>query len=126
MTNRGYKLDELLAIGHLEATLSHLDEYVIARDYSDLARQTYTMRKDLEQDLLNKCEDANFWCVLKHLATAYVMTAEMCHAREYDMNSVLLMNRAGDCLASACESALGIEKSECLRCLSERLGKEQK
>lgn len=124
-SNRGWQIDSLLAIGHLEASLSHLDEFIVAKDYTELAEQIYTTRKDLESELLKDCEDPNFWCVLKHLATAYVMSEEITHSSEYSASSFIVMSRVGDCLASAAEEALGLEKSECLRCLSEKLAEKK-
>lgn len=125
-TNRGWVVDQLLIIGHLEATLSHLDEYVIARnEYADLGEEVYEARKTVMEDLLKEAKDPGLWCVIKHLATAYVMAEEVCHAREFDSETEILMTGIGDSLAGAAELALGLEKTACLRCLSERSAKDE-
>lgn len=125
-TSRGWVVDQLLTIGHLEAALSHLDEFAIARDdYTELATAIYEARKIVMEDLLDEAVDRKLWCVVKHLATAYVMSEEVCHAREYDRESEIIMTGVGDVLAGVAEMALGLEKTECLRCLSERSGNGQ-
>lgn len=120
-SNRGWVVDELLEIGHFEAALSHLDELVMDEKYRDLAKLVYVARRNtMELSLMEECEDQKMWCVLKHLATAYVMSEEVCHAKEYDNDSVVLMSEAGSCLALAMEMVLGVERTECLRCLGEK------
>lgn len=125
-TSRGWVVDQLLTIGHLEAAMSHLDEFAIARnDYTELAADLYETRKTIMEDLLDEADDKQLWCVIKHLAAAYVMSEEVCHAREYDSESETIMTSVGDTLAGVAEMALGLERTECLRCLSERSGNNE-
>lgn len=120
-SNRGWIVDSLLAIGHLEATLSHLDESAFIDMDDSLAKCIYQARKDLMERLL-KGSDSRYWCVLKHLSTAYVLSEESYHAT-HDDELCHVMTNIGDQLATVAEISLGLEKTECLRCLSERSGK---
>lgn len=123
-SNRGWIVDALLEIGHLEAALSHIDEFAIAKsEYEELGKKIYATRKLAMEDVFKEAKDPGMWCIIKHLSTAYVMSEEICHAKEYESEKEIIMNTVGDCLAEATEIALGLEKTECLRCLSERSGK---
>lgn len=142
---RGYILDQLMSIGHLEASLTHTDEEVV-NSYEDLssagedfgkvsdianslndtrerAKRRYLLRAFLLDDIFTQIPNSNrkMLCEIKHDAADYVMLAEVYHARGFDENSEKALVEMGKILALSCSAAFGLEPLECLRCLNDTL-----
>lgn len=145
---RGWYLDQVMAIGHLEADLTHTDEdivntYVDSEEVDSLeeienlaqtlavAREdgvnTYDLRASLCDDLFEAFPNADRKkiCKVKHKAAAYILVAEVYHARGFDAKAEENLLRAGKALAVACSEAFGVERVACIRCLNDALHAEE-
>lgn len=143
---RGWIMDELLRVGHLEAELSHNDERIqkLRQDIDDASsdvekmtkladrlgwaveygKMIYNQRVRVEQGIFaafGEEIDEERWCNLKHRLTEYVIAAENYHAREHCGASEDSMVEAGRLVAFLCSITFGFEPMNCLRCLDEKL-----
>lgn len=124
---RGWVLDEVIRIGHIEAELSHLDEIVSDENLIDdsektsvewLAALLYEERVEIMNRLLDiTCAKSKYWCVLKHAAIDYVIACENQHAVRIDIA------KASEQLALACSLFFGFAPMGCLRCFDEQINK---
>lgn len=142
---RGWYLDLVMAIGHQEAKLTHIDED-ICNAYTDMdiaaedidvlqdianklnntrenGKESYQLRAALCQDLIDAFPDAKNEqiCKIKHDAATYIIVAEVYHARGFDPTGENLLKLAGELLASTLSEALGVEMVSCIRCLNDSL-----
>lgn len=145
---RGWYLDQVMAIGHLEADLTHTDEDItnahvdseevdsleemekLAKTLSDAREDgigTYDLRTGLCDDLFEAFPNADRKkiCKVKHKAAAYILIAEVYHARRFDARAEVNLVRAGKALALACSEAFGVERVACIRCLNDALHAEE-
>lgn len=142
---RGWYLDDVMAIGHEEAKLTHTDEDTV-NAYVDMenteedlkaieklgdslnttredAKESYDLRVALCDDLFDAFpnSDRKKICKVKHTAATYILIAERYHAREFDPIGEQLLVLAGKNLAAVLSEALGVPKVECIRCLNDSL-----
>lgn len=142
---RGWYLDEVMAIGHEEAKLTHTDEDVV-NAYVDMenmsesleaieelanalstAREdgtmSYKIRAQLCEDLFDAFpnSDRKKICKVKHTAATYILVSEIYHARGFDPKAEQLLVMAGKNLAEVLSEALGVPKVNCIRCLNAQL-----
>ena len=142
---RGWYLDEVMAIGHEEAKLTHTDEDVV-NAYVDMenlddsleelqklaeslntvredAHNTYDIRSKLCADLFAHFPNADTKkiCKVKHTAATYILVSEIYHARGFDPKAEELLVMAGKNLAEVLSEALGVDKVACIRCLNDAL-----
>lgn len=141
---RGWVMDQLMLIGHLEAELSHCDERIsnINHDMkeintvgeaekltdelnhqNELAKITYQARRAVMDDLFRAFPevDEKAWCEVKHAVTAYTLAAEIYHARDFNPSAEAAMSIMAETMALVVSKAFGFDPMNCLRCLSERL-----
>lgn len=121
---RGWVLDEVVRIGHIEAALSHIDELLSDEDIDRLtisylewlAKSLYAERVEIMNNLAKiSGVEQKYWCLLKHCATDFVIACENRHSVGIDIT------RASKNLAMACSLFFGFSVMECLRCLDEKL-----
>lgn len=142
---RGWYLDEVMAIGHEEAKLTHTDEdtvnaYVDMENVSDAleeiekladklntarddGKMSYQLRAQLCEDLFDAFPNSDHEkiCKVKHSAAVYIMVSEIYHARGFDPKAEQLLVMAGKNLAEVLSEALGVPKVNCIRCLNDSL-----
>lgn len=141
---RGWVFDQLMIVGQLEAAMGHNDEEIcnlytemdnnadnpdeiakITQKLSaimDIIKSTYPTRVDAQKQIFDVMEgDMHSWCLVKHLATAYVTAGENYHARNCDPDAERVLVKTGEALAMACSLAFGFEPMSCLRCLDETI-----
>lgn len=125
---RGWVLDEIIRIGHIEAELSHIDEIMDDDNLTDdkeitnlewLSALLYEERVEIMNRLLDVTNaNPRYWCVLKHAATDYVIACENKHAVRFVSNEM-----ASEQLALACSLFFGFAPVGCLRCFDEQTNK---
>ena len=141
---RGWIFDQLMIVGQLEAAMGHNDEEVcnlyqemdlnadkpeeitkIADKLNaiiEIVKATYPIRTDAQKQIFDAMNgDMHQWCLIKHLATAYVTAGENYHARDCDPDAERVLTKTGEALAMACSLAFGFEPMSCLRCLDEAI-----
>lgn len=141
-SKRGWTLDVLVRVGHLEAGLSHIDEEIsnlkeklskvgssrevteivdkIARN-EEVAKLDYERRVELMNDLFDSLDgDWDYYCPVKHKATDYAIACEVFHSRGFRAEDEESMFKAAQSLALTCSLAFGFEPFSCLRCMDER------
>lgn len=121
---RGWVLDEIIRIGHIEAALSHIDELISDDEITDdaksdlewMTKKLYKERVDIMKNLSNvQNAEPKYWCLLKHCATDFVIACENRHSVGVDISL------SSENLSFACSLFFKFSPTGCLRCLDERL-----
>lgn len=143
--NRGWLLDQIMLIGHYEASLTHDDEQFCNIDNemeensgelsviekigdelhfrTELARMHYQARVEAESDIFTAYPDVDRkkWCDVKHAAAEFTLAAEIYHARNFDAMAHKNLVLAGKALAYLISHTFGFEPMNCLRCFNDAL-----
>lgn len=146
---RGWLLDQIMLIGHYEAALTHDDEQICNLEHdkeansgeikeierianevnfrTQLMAMHYEARKQAELDIFEHFLDIDKkkWCDIKHAAAAYVLAAEVYHARDFEPAAERNLIMAGKALAFLISYTFGFEPMDCLRCLSEAINEKE-
>lgn len=141
---RGWVVDQIMLVGQLEAAMGHNDERLndlqqqlengveedMATKITDELSSLYEMQREL-YDLRVEAQEGIFaafpvvdhtkWCLVKHLACAFIIASENFHARGCSAESEQVMLKSASALGKAVSMALGFEPYGCLRCLGEAI-----
>lgn len=145
ITKRGWVLDSVVMVGHMEAELCHIDERIsdlneqVENSVDDLDKaqkmadeiatlnelhaSIYEARVKAMNDIFSSVPGSNdkYYCLLKHAAMAYIVACENAHARKGSTAAYESAISASQTLATVCSLAFGFEPFSCIRCLSDRL-----
>lgn len=141
---RFWLMDEIIKIGHLEASMSHSDEQICNLDHDieingddlkkvealadektyhrELIHLNYDNRTACENDIMEWFNgDKKDWCYIKHQAAVFVIACENYHARGCDPHAEASVIASGKALALATSHCFGLGMMDCLRCVGESM-----
>lgn len=122
MSSRAWLVDLIHSIGEKTALADHLEEKIGEDDIRDALKSVLTARRKQMDYLLRNAQKANptYWCAFKHAIKTYTLDVEVYEATLSDEAKEQMVESA-NILASITSLFLGMEFTDCARCLYDKL-----